>query len=143
MGEPQKETEVPKERTTSVVLKEGFSHTHDGKELKPGDSVALTDQQLKAFGDKFRLSTTADTPPASPAAPEPIPTGPSSVVQDIGAKTTNPLAPVPDNNMPGPGSDSRMGGTPPNQVQTTGETPNTPASAPTSTSTGTSTTPKP
>lgn len=37
-------------------LKAGKKHTHDGEAVKPGDAVYLTENQAKAFADKFEAA---------------------------------------------------------------------------------------
>lgn len=48
------------------ALKPGKQHKHDGENLKPGDIVELSDNQAKAFKDKFSLvGSNVDHPSAS------------------------------------------------------------------------------
>ena len=77
------EVEKPAEKVTAVTLREGMHHVHNGAEVKPGETVELTDTQLKAFGDKFQV-----TKPVPPAAPEPKPADSTSGPADESAKVT-------------------------------------------------------
>ena len=82
----------------------GKRHLHEGKALSQGDVVRLNDDQVKAFGDKFRRK---DLPPKAtpPGSGGPVIAQTSSIPQDIGAATPNP-------NMERVNPDNRVGMTP-------------------------------